>query len=290
MTHFICQTCGTQYADRATEPADPTGQVRGEPRSTVGWARAHQPTCRICLDDRQYVDWAGQRWTTHEDLLRNHEARLEMDGDLLGIGITPSFAIPQRALYLPTDAVNILWECTSLASPKAVAELKARGGVDMIVISHPHFYSSMIEWSDAFGGVPVLIHEADKAWVNRSSANLTFWQGDTHALSPTVSLYRCPGHFPGSTVLHWKAGPKGKSILLPGDALHVVQDRRHVTFMYSVANYIPSHPDNVSEIRRRLQGLEIDDVYGYTWGLNIVGGGRAAVDESFERYSRAVGR
>jgi len=79
-------------------------------------------------------------------------------------------------------------------------------------------------------------------------------------------------------------------VLLPGDALHVVQDRRHVSFMYSVPNHIPAHPDKVVQIRRRLEGLDFDDVYGFTWGLNIRGGARAAVDASFERYLRAVGR
>ena len=268
MTHFICQTCGSQYAASETAPTE----------------------CRVCLDDRQHVHWAGQKWTTHKELARSHKVRLEMDADLLGIGITPGFAIPQRALFLPTDAGNILWECTSLVSASAIAELKARGGVDMIIISHPHFYASMVEWSDAFGGVPILINEADKEWVNRSSAHLTYWRGDVHTLSQSVSLYRCPGHFPGSTVLHWEKGPHGKSVLLSGDALHVVQDRRHVSFMYSVPNYIPTHPDNVLEIRHRLEGLDFEDVYGFTWGLNIMGGARAAVDASFDRYLKAVGR
>jgi len=263
---FICQTCGLQYADSPSAP----------------------PACAVCSDERQYVGWSGQRWTTHEALGRDHEVRIEMDGDLLGVGITPSFAIPQRALYVPTDVGNILWESTSLVTPRAVAELKARGGVDLIAISHPHFYASMVEWSEAFGGVPILLNDADKQWVNRASKNISFWRGDVHRLSSTVSLYRCPGHFPGSTVLHWAAGPEGKGVLLSGDALHVVQDRRHVTFMYSVPNYIPARPDCVMEIRRRLEGLAFDDVYGYTWGLNIRGGGRAAVDESFERYFRAV--
>lgn len=247
-------------------------------------------TCNICSDERQYVRWQGQAWTTHADLARDHRVRLEMDGDLLGIGIAPGFAIPQRALYLPTDAGNIMWESTSLVTPAAVAELKSRGGVDLIAISHPHFYSSMIEWSEALGGVPILLHAADKEWVNRSSALLKFWTGDVHQLSPSVSLHWCPGHFPGSTVLHWSKGPKGSGVLLSGDALHVVQDRRHVTFMYSVPNYIPAHPDRVLEIRRRLQDLDFDDVYGFTWGLNILGNARAAVDESFDRYLRAVGR
>ncbi len=268
MAQFICQTCGLQYAENPSAPA----------------------RCKICADERQYVGWAGQKWTTHEELAQDHSVRLEMDGDLLGIGITPGFAIPQRALFLPTDAGNILWECTSLVTPAAVAELKARGGVDMIVISHPHFYSSMVEWSEAFGGVPVIIHAADREWVSRPSPNLKFWEGDTLELSPSVTLFRCPGHFPGSTVLHWKNGPNGKDLLLAGDALHVVQDRQHVTFMYSVPNYIPSHPECVTEVRQRLDGVGFEDLYGYTWGLNILGNARQAVDTSFDRYFRAVGR
>ena len=34
--------------------------------------------------------------------------------------------------------------------------------------------------------------------------------------------------------------------------------------------------------------VPFDDVYGFTWGLNIIGGGREAVDASFERYFEMV--
>jgi glyoxylase-like metal-dependent hydrolase (beta-lactamase superfamily II) len=266
MPRFICQTCGTQHAESAEPPA----------------------LCRICSDERQYVGWGGQRWTTHEALAVAHRLRIEPDGDLLGIGITPAFGIPQRALHLQTGAGNILWECVSLVTPDAVETLKARGGIDLIAISHPHFYSSMVEWSEAFGGVPIYLHEADRDWISRPVPQLRLWSGDELRLSEDVTLHRCPGHFPGSTVLHWRKGPGGKPVLLAGDALHVVQDRRHVTFMYSVPNYIPADPADVRRIQARLDGLPFEDVYGYTWGLNIAGGGRAAVDESFDRYFRAV--
>ena len=76
----------------------------------------------------------------------------------------------------------------------------------------------------------------------------------------------------------------GRSIVLAGDTLHVTRDRRHVTFMYSVPNYFPIRPDHVAEIRRRLSGLDFDDVYGFTWGLNVIGNSRGAVDRSFERF------
>lgn len=268
MTRFICATCGTQYADCTEPPA----------------------MCAICSDDRQYVGWGGQQWTTLEELQAAHTVRFEVDHGLLGIGITPAFGIPQRSLVVPTTTGNILWETTSLVTPDAVTELEKRGGIDTIVISHPHFYAAMVEWSEAFGGVPIVLHANDREWIARPSEHIVLWEGDEHRLGDDVTLYRCPGHFPGSTVLHWASGPNGRPILLAGDALHVAQDRRHVSFMYSVPNHVPSHPDDVAEIRRRLDGVDFDDLYGFTWGLNIIGDARARVDESFDRYFRAVGR
>ncbi|MEO8670055.1 MAG: MBL fold metallo-hydrolase [Tahibacter sp.] len=197
------------------------------------------------------------------------------------------FAIPQRAIHLPTDAGNLLWECVSLVTDAAVDELNARGGVDRIVISHPHFYTSMVEWSDALGGVPILLHEADRTWVRRSSPNIRYWSGDTHRLSNDVTLIRCGGHFPGSAAIHWKKGPRGAA-LFPGDALQVVSDRRHVTFMYSYPNFIPMNPADVRAMQLRLQDYDFTDVFGYTWGRNIIGAGRAAVDASFKRYLSAI--
>ena len=267
MTVFMCHGCGTQYADGTEPPA----------------------VCVICTDDRQYVEWSGQRWITHDELAGDHTVRIELDGDLLGVGVAPAFAIPQRALHLQTDAGNILWDCTSLVTPAAVAALADRGGVDLIAISHPHFYSSMVEWSDALGGVPILLHAADRDWVQRTSPNVQHWSGDVHRLSATVALHHLPGHFPGSSALHWSAAPGGRRALLAGDSVHVAQNRQHVSFVHSVPNHLPMHRDAVDGIRRRLHGLEIDDIYGFTWGLNIIGDGRAALDRSFERFFAAIG-
>jgi hypothetical protein len=266
MPSFICETCGTQYAETPQPP----------------------PHCPVCEDERQYVGWKGQTWTTHDGLAAGYRLRLQDDDGLLGIGLAPDFAIPQRAILLPTDAGNLLWECVSLVTDEAVAALNARGGVDRIVISHPHFYSSMVEWSEALGGVPILLHEADREWVQRSSPRIEYWSGDERKLSDAVTLVRCGGHFPGSTALHWTDGPRAGGALFPGDALQVVLDRRHVTFMYSYPNYIPMKPSDVSGMRSRLQGYDFEDVFGYTWGRNIIGGARAAVDASFDRYLTAV--
>ena len=193
MIHPICETCGTQYAEASAPP----------------------PRCPVCEDERQFVGWNGQSWTTHEALAARHTLRLEDDDGLLGIGLAPAFAINQRALYLPTDAGNILWECVSLVTDAAVARLKARGGADRIIISHPHFYASMVEWSEALGGVPILLHEADRDWVRRPSPRIHFWSGEEHRLSDAVTLLRVGEHFPGSTALHWRDGPRAGAPCFP---------------------------------------------------------------------------
>lgn len=266
MPNYICETCGTQYAESGEPPVQ----------------------CPICVDDRQYVGWGGQKWTTHDALLDKHKLRVEDDCGLLGIGMPKGFAIPQRALLLPTDAGNVLWECVSMVTDEAVAEIKARGGVGKIIISHPHFYESMIEWSEALGGVPILLNAADKAWIQREAPQIEFWVGDVHRVSDQVTLLRVGGHFPGSSVLHWKQGPRAGGALFPGDALQVVYDRRHVSFMYSYPNFVPMKTSDIRAMRDRLAGYDFADVFGFTWGLNIIGGGRAAVDASFDRFLAAV--
>jgi glyoxylase-like metal-dependent hydrolase (beta-lactamase superfamily II) len=268
MTHYLCRACGLQHAASETPPG----------------------FCKICNDDRQYVAWGGQDWTTHEELCQSRSVRIEQDGDLLGVGIRPpGFAIPQRALVVPSNVGNILWDCTSLVTPEAVEALQQRGGISMIAISHPHFYGAMVEWSEAFGGAPILLHQADREWVARSSPHIEFWKGEELHLADDVRLIHCPGHFPGSSVLYWSKGPEDKKILLAGDSLHVTQTRSQVSFVHSVPNHLPMHPEHVLGIQRRLQGLELDDIYGFTWGLNIHGGARAALDASIERHLNAVG-
>jgi hypothetical protein len=266
MTCFICVTCGTQYASSATPPAE----------------------CRICVDDRQAVGPHGQEWTTHDELLRTHTLRIEPDHRLLGIGLAQPFAIPQRALLVPGEGVSVLWDCLSVVTAEGVEELRSRGGVDLIAISHPHFYSAMVEWSDALGGIPILLHANDREWVGRPSPHIEFWDGERHRISSDVTLLHLPGHFPGSAALHWADASAGSSALLAGDSLHVAADRRHVSVMHSVPNYVPVGPATIRELQRRLDDVHFDDLYGFTWGRNIVGDAKVAVDHSLERYLDAI--
>jgi glyoxylase-like metal-dependent hydrolase (beta-lactamase superfamily II) len=267
MARFICVQCGTQYPDSAAPPA----------------------RCIVCDEPRQYVRWDGQAWTTLEELRSTHRLRFADEAEnITGIGMEPPFAITQRALLLQSPAGNILWDCVSLVNDEVVAEIGKRGGVAGIAISHPHYYTTMLEWSEALGGVPIHIHADDREWVLRSGPAINHWTGDTLKLNDEMTLIRCGGHFPGSTVLHWGAAMGGKGALFAGDTVQVVTDRKHVSFMYSYPNFIPLSAREVRRIADPLAPYEFDSIFGIYWNLKIVGNGKRQFEISVERYLRAI--
>ncbi len=267
MSHFICTTCGTQHAESGHPPA----------------------ACAICEDDRQYLKITGQQWTTHEKLriTNRNSIRLEEPG-LIWIGVEPSFAIGQRALLVRTLLGNILWDCVPLLDPALVEMFKSLGGLSAIAISHPHYYTSMVEWSRAFGDVPIYLHADDRQWVMRTDKAIAFWDGETKSMGDGLTLIRCGGHFDGGTVLHWQVGADGKGVLLTGDIIQVVPDRKHVSFMYSYPNYIPLSAAAVERIVQAVQPFEYEKVYGAFWDTVIERDGKASVLRSAERYRRAI--
>jgi hypothetical protein len=267
MTNYLCVTCGTQFSASA-EPPD---------------------ACPICQDERQYVGLGGQQWTTLEDLRRGHDNvfRLLSPG-VYGIGTTPSFAIGQRALLVRTPQGNVLWDCISLLDEATIELVRALGGIQAIAISHPHYYSSMVEWASAFGA-PVHLHADDRQWVMRADERLTFWEGDSLEIAPGMTLLRLGGHFDGGTVLHWADGADGRGALLAGDILQVVPDRRYVSFMYSYPNLIPLPPQAIRRIERALAPYLFDRIYGAWWNRVVESDGKACVERSVARYLAAAG-
>ena len=258
----ICTTCGTQYPPAERPPE----------------------RCPICEDERQYVGLQGQRWITLEALSKTHRNTLYQEGQgIWGIGTEPKFAIGQRALLIQTPAGNLLWDCISLLDPDTVALVKALGGISAIAISHPHYYSSMVEWSHAFGRVPIYLHEKDRQWVQRPDPSIHFWSGETHALDSTFTLIRLGGHFAGYQVLH------GAGALFTGDLPQVCMDRRWVSFMYSYPMLIPLPAREVERIAAALEPWEFETIYGAWWDRVVRADGKDVVRRSAERYVRALG-
>jgi glyoxylase-like metal-dependent hydrolase (beta-lactamase superfamily II) len=132
----------------------------------------------VCEDERQFIPPEGQSWTTLERLrISHHNGFRQYEPGLIGIGTQPKFAIGQRALLLCTPEGNILWDCISLIDDATVTLIKGLGGLHAIAISHPHFYTTLVDWSRAFGNVPVLLHADDSEWVRQPDGCIKFWRG-----------------------------------------------------------------------------------------------------------------
>jgi glyoxylase-like metal-dependent hydrolase (beta-lactamase superfamily II) len=152
-----------------------------------------------------------------------------------------------------------------------------------IAISHPHFYSSMVAWSHAFDA-PIYLHADNQPWVMRPDAAIRFWDGESRELLPGVTILRCGGHFPGSSVLHWADGAAGKGALFTADTIYVVRDQRYVTFMYSYPNLIPLNAAAVRRILAAVEPYAFDRIYGGWSGSIVAAEAKEAVRRSAERY------
>jgi len=261
MPAWICVTCAVQQADTDTPPEQ----------------------CPICEDERQYVGWDGQQWTTAAELAADHQSDLrEEEPGLIGVGMTPSFGIGQRALLVRSEHGNVLWDCTAFIDDAAKQRLSDLGGIDVIAMSHPHFYGAHVDVADEFDA-RVLIPRADEQWIQRPSPRIELFD-ETVELGPEITVARIGGHFDGAAVLHWSTGSEGRGALLTGDTITVVQDRSWVSFMWSYPNLIPLDEATVLTIAERIEPFRFDRIYGGWWGRVVTHDGPAAIRRSADRY------
>ncbi len=267
MIGAICVTCGTQFTPSPQPPSE----------------------CPICADPRQFVGFDGQKWTTLEELRQEHKNTiLEEEPGLYSIHTKPDFAIGERAFLLQTPAGNLLWDCIALLDPPTIETLTDLGGVAAIAISHPHYYTTMVEWSLAFGNAPIYLHAADSQWVMRPHANIQFWPDSTKKVLRDLTLIHTPGHFDGFQVLHWPGGADGRGVLLSGDQPQVCMDRSWVSFMYSYPNYTPLGRAEVEQIVGLLRPFRFDRIYGAFPKRTVTEDARKALERSAERYIQAI--
>lgn len=268
MKHFICVTCGMQYAASEKEP----------------------DACPICQDERQYVGHTGQRWTTIDDYRKTHKnVFAEEETNLHSILPQPRAGIGQRAFVVRTQEGNVLWDCIPPLDDATITEVKKLGGLAAIAVSHPHYYTTMVEWSHAFGKVPVHVHKMDAKWVMRPDDVVKFWESETRSLFGGLTLVKTGGHFDGFQVLHWPAGASGKGVLLSGDQPYVCQDRKWVSFMYSYPNLIPLGPAAIRQVVKSLKPFAFDRLYGAFPDQVVKTDAKAVVERSADRYLKMIG-
>ncbi|OCK83848.1 hypothetical protein K432DRAFT_346306 [Lepidopterella palustris CBS 459.81] len=274
---LICETCGTQFDVPFSSPLK---------------------SCRICDDPRQFVPSSGQAWTSLAKLKEKHENHFEqdsVDSRIWFITTNPKCGIGERAILLQTPDGNVLWDMIAFIDEKTVDFIKAKGGLKAIVISHPHFYTTHLEWARVFN-CPVYVSKEDEEWLSRADhiGVRHFIEGPTQTIVPGVTAIKVGGHFDGSLVLHWD------SKLFIADSLYTVPsalyhvDRLPGTtsyvFMWSIPNMIPLSPPKIHAIWKALKAFDFEATYGGFCGQDVRGSDvKSRVLESMKIQVRGEG-
>lgn len=285
-TLLICSTCGTQF---------PTTD-----RTTL-------TTCFICDDPRQYVPPSGPSFTTLSALFPTHAnvfTPYEGDERMVSIHTTPKFGIGQRALLLKTEEGNVLWDCVSLLDEETVRRIGEMGGLRAIVISHPHYYSTHVQWARAFK-CPVYISAEDARWTTTSSSHQHLLTTTTTPILNTgVQALKLGGHFPGSLVLlfHHRLLIADTLVTTPSglgastvDALGRERERppqglNTYAYMWSIPNMIPLSVEEMRRMWAVLRGVEFRATHGAFVGMDVEAGDvKGRVRESMRIQARAMG-
>ncbi|TAQ84748.1 hypothetical protein B7494_g6943 [Chlorociboria aeruginascens] len=297
---LICTACGTQFDS--------------EDRSFL-------TRCRICDDPRQFVPPTGQAFTTLQTLKKSDEYKnkwLCLDGDerFHSIWTEPKFGIGQRAILIRTPKGNVLWDCIAFLDDQTVEFINSLGGLAAIVISHPHYYTTHLEWAETFD-CPVYLSWEDKQWLNRLDrlgAARTFIEGTEEEIEVRgektgVTALKLGGHFPGSLVClafgrllvadtlvttpsglgDWSRGTDGGKGGRPAGM-------NSFSLMWSIPNMIPLSADEVAAMWSVLRNYEFQSTHGAFVGTEIrdgTGGSETRVKkrvlESMQIQIRRIG-
>lgn len=273
---LICSACGTQY------------DVEN---------RALLLRCRICDDPRQFVPPTGQAFTRSAEMkergYRNRWRAFEDDARFWSVWTEPKFAIGQRAVLVKTPLGNVLWDCITYLDAETIDWINGMGGLAAIVISHPHYYTTHLDWADTFD-CPVYLSWEDKEWLNRLDRlgkARTFIEGSQEEIEVRgektgVKALKLGGHFPGSLVClafgkllvadTLMTTPSGMGDWSSGsDPVKGVRPRgmNSFAFMWSIPNMIPLSPEEISKMWNVLKNHEFESTHGAFVGTDVRDGG-----------------
>ncbi|WP_040167286.1 MBL fold metallo-hydrolase [Microbacterium gorillae] len=242
--YAVCTSCGLQFP--SVEPPE---------------------FCPLSHDNRSSFRGLPEGWTTLAELRKTeHHNVIRQDGEFMGLCTSPSLNFGQRGFIVPWGDSNLMWDMVPYFDDDTYERIQELGGLKGIAISHPHFFSTMIEWADRFD-VPIYIHEDNRPWVFRPSERIHFWSGESFKLDDDMTLVRTGGHFAGSQILHIAS----KKTVLVADSVNLVSDPGFVSFEYGWAQIIPTDEEAVRQVVAAYEPYEFETIVGGWWDQRITG-------------------
>lgn len=255
-----------------------------------------------CLDQdpRQFVPPSGQSWTTLLQLKQNHRNVWQqdpVDPAICSVWTDSKFAIGQRAFLLQTPDGNILWDLITLLDEPTINRITSLGGLKAIVISHPHYYTTYVEWTRTFN-CPVYMSSDDQEWLCQQPPTPQMLRlidgpaGVSEPITGGITAIKTGGHFPGSLVLHWKRKlfiadsivTVPVSLLSPMHLVCVLASlilqsaytpyprppgQTSYTFQWSIPNMIPLPPSEILKMWQAIKPWSFNTTHGAFVGMDV---------------------
>lgn len=210
-------------------------------------------------------------------------------------------------MLIRTPAGNVLWDLIPFLDEETVQKVNDMGGLEAIVISHPHYYSTWADWSRTFS-CPVYVGQPDEKWLERidtPGSKICFLSKTYTPLieGSGITVILAGGHFPGSLLLHWNSNLFiADTIFTSPSAMDPVPGKAGVisfTFFWSIPNRIPLHSNEILMIWRKVKVIDFENAFGAFKGMDVrtmdnelqreTGGVKGRLLESCKIYVRAMG-
>lgn len=145
-----------------------------------------------------------------------------------------------------------------------------------MVVSHPHFWTSMLDWAQEFD-CPLYLASDEASWLCREDKEKRIrWIEDiTQEIVPGVTAVKLGGHFPGSMILHWEGQ------IFTADTIAVTlsglyrptrpEGSNTFSFMWAYPNFIPLAPSILQTMWERPEPFEFHAVHSLFVGRDVRG-------------------
>jgi len=174
---------------------------------------------------------------------------------------------------IKTPHGNVLWDLVTYLNGETIRKINQEGGIQAIVISHPHYYTTHNLWAKTFR-CRVYLAAEDKEWLcQRDPQGRVFIEGYKKEVIKGVTAVKVGGHFPGSLVLHWedRLFIADSFVTVPSALYHEgrLPGTATFSFMWSIPNMIPMSPQAIVNIWNALKPYEFTTTHGAFTGLDV---------------------
>ncbi len=197
------------------------------------------------------------RFVRPDDVRLHHQTDiLQLEEDVWRFSIEPILGIRHFAYFIERPDGNVLMDMQPLLTADLEDWVASKGGIRTVILSHPHYYGAMDEFSNRFRA-PIRIHGTDRDWPV-GYPNVELFDADVLKLDGELEIHHIPAQFEGGLCLLYQ---RHEGILFTGDTIMVSPSTGELTAWKNTPRQVPYHIGEFQVIRARLMALDFNQLY-----------------------------